>query len=743
MARPFTVLALCIIIFLMIRNGLGFGLYALSPAEETLLGGDRVELSGYLNKIEYSKSNILLYLSDSIASFDSIEYPAGTVILKTPTENEVNPGYEIGGLIFAHGKWDELSHATNPGQFDEYSYYKSMGVDGRVVGAIEYEDHSQASYYRTFLAGLRQSLSDSIDRSILCEEDRGLLKAMVLGDRSALDSDLKEAYKKAGIIHLISISGLHITMIGMGLYRLLRRCRQSILRSSLISGLAITGYVFMTGASVSSLRAAISFIILLGAEVLGRTSDALNTLSLAASLLLISDPGLLANSGFLLSFSSVLGISLFISPAPAFSKREKLLSALRAGFGLWLFTLPVILSVYYEFPLYSVFINMVAVALSPALLITGLGGAFAGMVLSPMGDALFLVSGLMMGINKILTRISSALPFSVVIAGRPDMVRIILYYLGLAALVNFRKKQTGKLNHKIIIITCMLALILINPRMETSITFLDVGQGDSILIRCDNGSNIMIDAGSGNVSSVGKNRIIPCLKSYGLGKIDRLILTHPDSDHINAVDEILNSNIEVGEILIAEVHSKDEAIIKLREKVFDKNEYSINKTNIHYIQRGDMFTEGNSTFNVLYPRGESSPEINSVSEPDMELFDENDRNATSIVVEMTCGDTKAIFTGDLEKEGETILVNSGLLEDVDILKVAHHGSKYSTSEELLKLTTPEIAVISCGKKNSYGHPHKETLDRLAAAGCEILTTPECGAIEVYIGREVCYNRTVT
>ncbi len=105
----------------------------------------------------------------------------------------------------------------------------------------------------------------------------------------------------------------------------------------------------------------------------------------------------------------------------------------------------------------------------------------------------------------------------------------------------------------------------------------------------------------------------------------------------------------------------------------------------------------------------------------------------SVVVEMCQGDTKALFTGDLEKEGEEELIKSGLLEDIDILKVAHHGSKYSTSEEFLRLTKPEIAVISCGRKNSYGHPHKETIRRLTYAGCRILTTPECGAVELAFG----------
>ncbi|MBR5337097.1 MAG: DNA internalization-related competence protein ComEC/Rec2 [Lachnospiraceae bacterium] len=692
---------------------------------------------------------VLLFLSDSTVSSDSHEYSAGTVILKIPDETPASD-FEIGGWIRGEGKWNEFTHATNPGQFDEYDYYKSIGVDGKITGSVLYTDNTDASHFKTFLSSLRRSLSGSIDGSLMGEEEKAVLKAMILGDRSELTTDLKELYKNAGIIHLISISGLHITIIGMGLYRLIRRFGCSFVRGAAISALIMTAYVIMTGASVSSIRAIISFLILLGAEITGRTGDPLNTLSLAASVLLLSDPGLLLNTGFRLSFASVLGISLFISPQDPRSGPARLAAALRAGFGLWLFTLPVILSVYYEFPLYSVLFNLIAVTLSPLLLVSGLAGAFTGMVIPAAGDVFFLISGSIIRLNDTLTHVSSVLPCSVIVAGSPGVITVILYYLGIAALLFLKKREVVKLNDeitnrsvalrftglRILITSAMLALILIHPRRDTCITFLDVGQGDSILIRCANGSNIMIDAGSGNVSAPGKNRILPCLRSYGVANIDRLILTHPDSDHINAVDEVLDSNIEVGEILIAEVHSNDEAIIKLHDKVSSHNEYSINKINIRYIQRGDMFFEGNTSFNVLYPQGESNSDINSVSDRDIDLQTENDRNTTSIVIEMTEGDTRALFTGDLEKEGETILINSGLLEDVDILKVAHHGSKYSTTEEFLRNITPEIAIISCGKKNSYGHPHKETLDRLAAAGCKIYSTPSGGALEVEIGYEV-------
>lgn len=740
MARPFTVIAICIMGFLIIRNAIGGSPFKTYPAEEVLTSGQDVNLTGYLNKIEFSKGKSALYLRDATVSFDSKEYPAGCVILNIKEETD----FHIGSFIGGYGKAFILDHGTNPGEFDEYNYYKSIGIDLILEGEVEWEDSEGASSFLTFLSRVRRDLSVSIDRSPLEEDEEAILKAMVLGDRSKLTPEIKSLYKNAGIIHLISISGLHISIIGMGLYRLLRRLKCTFGEAGIIAGLVMVGFVLMTGGNVSSRRALVAFVLMIGSEVFGRTSDPVNTLSLAAAVLLISGPYLLYNTGFLLSFASVLGIGLFVERTTARTTREKILSALKVSAGLWLFTLPVIVSVYFEYPLYSIFVNLIVVTLSPVLLTGGILGALSGLISPFAGMPFFIPAGLVIKVNNALTDLVSALPGAVVISGSPGWIKIVLYYVGIGVLLYIRKKE--KLNKKLtkdsgnlratglktLIIGAMISLIMFNPRLGTKITFLDVGQGDSILIRCGNGSNIMIDSGSGNVNNVGEKRVIPCLKAYGVSRIDRFIITHPDADHINALDEILASNIEVGEILVALVQSKDETNKKLFDKVEKLNENSFNKTKIRFVQRGDSFEEGETSFKVIFPGSGGIESVDSVSNFDIDNAVENQRNALSVVVEMCQGNTKVLFTGDLEKEGEEELINSGLLEDIDILKVAHHGSKYSTSEEFLRQTKPEIAVISCGRKNSYGHPHKETIRRLSDAGCRILTTPECGAVELVV-----------
>lgn len=740
MARPFAVLAICIIGFLIIRNVIGGSPFKTFPAEEHLSSGQKVSTGGYLNKIEFSKGKSALYLRDATVSFGSKEYPAGCVILNIKEEAD----FHIGSYIRGYGKAYVPEHGTNPGEFDEYNYYKSIGIDLLIEGEVTGEDSQGSSRFLTFLSGVRRALSASIDDSFLKEDEGAVLKAMVLGNKSELTPEIKSLYKNAGIIHLISISGLHISIIGMGIYRLLRRLKCTFGEAGIISGLVMVGFVLMTGFGVSSRRALIAFIVVLGAEFFGRTNNPVNTLSLAAILLLISGPYLLYNTGFLLSFASVLGISLFSERTGALKPKERIVSALKVSAGLWLFTLPVIVAVYFEFPLYSIFVNLIVVALSPVLLSGGILGAVLGLISPLTAMPFFFLAGLLIKFNNLLTDLVSALPGAVVMAGSPGWIKILLYYAGIGGLLYITRKE--KLNSKLtktktglrttgmkaLIIGAMLSLLLFNPRLGTRITFLDVGQGDSILIRCGNGSNIMIDSGSGNVNKVGERRVIPCLKAYGIRRIDRFIITHPDADHINALDEILASNIEVGEILVALVQSKDETNKKLFDKVEKLNENSFNKTRIRFVQRGDSFGEGETSFKVIFPGPAGIEYVDSVSNSDIENVGENQRNALSVVVEMCQGDTKALFTGDLEKEGEEELINSGLLEDIDILKVAHHGSKYSTSEEFLRQTKPEIAVISCGRKNSYGHPHKETIRRLSDAGCRILTTPECGAVELVI-----------
>ncbi len=247
------------------------------------------------------------------------------------------------------------------------------------------------------------------------------------------------------------------------------------------------------------------------------------------------------------------------------------------------------------------------------------------------------------------------------------------------------------------------------------ITFLDVGQGDSIFIKNGKGMTVLIDGGSTDEKSVGKYRIIPFLKSKGVGTLDYIVVTHADSDHMNGIVELLEKRKESGIKINHLVLPKTTLIEENYEKLVNLAEE--NKISILYIKAGDKFKEGSFEMTCLHPTMDFSPD---------------NTNSYSVVLQLEYGKFKALFTGDLEKNGEDLLLESGKLEDIFLLKVAHHGSKYSTKEEFLNIVNPELAIISSGKDNSYGHPHKELLERLENVGSKIMSTTEYGGITVKI-----------
>lgn len=252
---------------------------------------------------------------------------------------------------------------------------------------------------------------------------------------------------------------------------------------------------------------------------------------------------------------------------------------------------------------------------------------------------------------------------------------------------------------------------------ELQITMLDVGQGDGIYIKTPQGRHFFIDGGSSDVSNVGTYRIEPYLESQGVAELDYVFVSHGDSDHISGIEEML-ANQEFG----IRIHT----IVLSNENVIDEAQYalaelaSINKTKVVVMEAGDKIIEEISS--------DKQMKVTCIAPAD--AFEGEIGNASSMVLDLQYGEFDMLFTGDLEKEGETAVTESGELRDYDVLKVGHHGSKNATSEEFLEQVKPEIALISAGKDNSYGHPALETIERLENVGCKVYSTQECGAITI-------------
>lgn len=237
---------------------------------------------------------------------------------------------------------------------------------------------------------------------------------------------------------------------------------------------------------------------------------------------------------------------------------------------------------------------------------------------------------------------------------------------------------------------------------------LDVGQGDCVFWKLPDGTTFLSDGGSTSVTDVGNYRIAPFLKAEGVCRIDYLLISHMDQDHISGLKELLeDGSIQVGQALLPGLQVKDDAYLEMEALLENANVEKI------FLNSGDRAERGSYSMRCLWPPTEGQTD---------------DRNEMSLVMEVEYGAFRMLLTGDIDEQTERRLAASGQLESVDVLKVAHHGSRYSSTTEFLQQVTPAVSLISCSATNRYGHPGQETLVRLREADSAVRITKNCGAI---------------
>lgn len=682
---------------------------------------------------------LVLYLKDL-----SGKEPPGEKVICYLRSGQDEP--RMGSRVTLTGKLKTFERATNPGQFDTYSFYQISGISYRLNQAIILEQSIEYDYCKESLYRFRRFLA-GIFAENLPEKESALMQTMLLGEKGELDSEWKAIYQRNGIAHILAISGLHVSMLGMGLFRLLRKCGVPMKLAAVLAAFALLLYGTMTGFSVSAVRAIVMFSIHMLSIVAERTYDLLTALAVAAVLLLLEQPMYFYHSGFIFSFGCVLGITLLV---PALTERRKpladpvrgkmeqvFLSALAIG----VITFPVYLWFYYQFPPYSIFLNLLVIPLMSYLMVSGLLLLPIGMLCKPIAVPFaYLISGVFR-VYETACSYSEQLPGHILNLGRPEIWQLVLYLTALFLIAVLRKKISLLLRW--LIMTAAVFVLTLRPGGGLELTFLDVGQGDGIYVKSEDGSRFLIDGGSSSVSNVGEYRLIPFLKYQGTNCLKAVFVTHPDEDHCNGVKELLEqgeeNGIRVECLVLPDIGdgSRQEAYHALETAAIEA------AVPVQYISAGQQIRAGELTLTCLHPE---------------KGYESDEANEYSIVLDLSYGDFHALLTGDLEGEGEQCLLDSCQAEEREerspdacqtgesigagaygytVLKVAHHGSAYSTSEKFLQHFSPCYAVISCGANNSYGHPHKELLDRLKEAGVTVLRTDEVGAIEVKVkGEEV-------
>lgn len=760
--------------------------------------GDRelpCTVSGKIKEIKTDGLSDTYYImADSIVSSEfAYKGKIGIVIYTSAgKERKNNPGntdhiyldYINGDYICMSGTVSVPDSATNPGTFDQYIYLRNKGYYLCISnGTIESGNHRPYSI-EGFLYGIKNRCTKIIDNSF-DSESAGIVKAMLVADKSTLDKNIKKLYSENGIAHIMAISGVHVAIIGMTLYGFLRKLRIGRFISGTFSIAIIVLYGIMTGMSSSTERAVIMLILSIAAEYFGRKTDAPTSMGFAMIIMVLGNPYVILDAGFQLSFAAITGVTVvapqlrkllrmfkrFIKEADEKKKQKhkkimslrkmiiKLIDALVVGIASFITTTPVIIYYYYQFPPYSIFINLIVIPLvslivggSILVVLTGLFFTGAAVVMT------YPVRLILFG-YKYLCIFASGLPGASVLVGHISIGMVFVYYLSVVLIFAIlRMIRIGKTEREGPILYLMLAAVFFltvvyevySYDKSLKIVYMDVGQGDGVLLRTSGHGGILIDGGSSSNKRVGEYVMVPVLKYYGVSEVEYAFVSHGDVDHVSGLEYLLNeeqSGVHVVNLVLPEYGDQD-ALQEL------KSEATANNVNIIYMKPGDNITYNHQhaeTINIecLYPdeeAGQGVLDTNNLSmilkttitwdvrEADIENLNKSSDSNASLSL---------LFVGDAGIAAEKRLIelygkNSlGEISDsiaCDILKVGHHGSRNSSGSDFLKRVSAMYGIISCGKDNRYGHPHAETLERLKMADTKYMTTKEHGAIILSIER---------
>ena len=633
----------------------------------------------------------------------------------------------------------------NPGQFNRRIYESGKKIDFYLENPTVLEVKEQRSGVREVVEIWKTEMMNRCEK-IYPDEEAGILEAMLFGEKSELSGDIKELYQAAGISHVLVISGLHISLLALAVAGILRRLGFPMPVWVILSVGVLAGYGILIGQPTTAVRALLMFFVLQGARLLGRSYDLLSALAFSGILMLLDNPDLILDGGCRLSFCAVIGVGWYVSEKNkifrSIGEKEKrknrgkggkgssagaILENIRAGWDLWLFTLPVMLDTFYQVSVVGILWNLVAIPLLPVIIASGgLGVVLAGWNIF-LGSLAGSPAYGMLQLYQEIGNISEKLPGGMWTPGQPSKPVIAGYYLVIFLLVLVEKQlikrekrwKIRKIFPGMELCSMLLLLLLMaHPwQQREKITFLDVGQGDASMLQ-SGGQTLLLDGGSTSQKNVGTYVILPYIKQQGISCLEAVVLTHTDQDHINGVTEVLEEGkkgwLTVKNLMYPywmEGTEQGKQLKKLAEEA---------GASCRKIRAGDRLTIGKAEAVVLYPK-----EQEKIAEP----------NAGSLVLFWKWEGVRAMFTGDLPEEKERELLQN--LPACEILQVGHHGSATSTCREFLEQVQPSLAVISCAMKNRYGHPSPDTVERLKKTGCEIRYTMRSGAITIRKrGREI-------
>jgi len=556
-----------------------------------------------------------------------------------------------------------------------------------------------------------------------------MMNALLLGTDDQMDADLSDAYRMFGLVHLLVVSGMHVAVVFGTLFYLLRRIGMVREHASLLILILLPMYVVITGAEPSIVRSGITAgCVLLFTLMKKRKLPVSDSISIACLLMVFYDPSVVYDLGFQLSFT-VTFVVLIAGPMVIRSYQSPMLRMIVLSLICELATFPIIVPNFYQLSLAGIllsifFVPFITFVILPLCAV----GYFITLLFSDLsGFFSYTVDTLLFVPHQFLLYLSRHMPMQLTygaLSGWQIGISVVLIFITLIVWEYFRSIQS--VFALLVPFFLIYGMVWTTDQLDTrgSVTFLDVGQGDSILIRLPhNGGNVLIDTG-GTIEfgqekwrernrpfEVGRDVVLRELLALRATHLEALVLTHRDADHVEGLKGIAGK-IAIHQLLISPYHNpnaKDRALFELM--VHDG-------TTINDLHSGMTMKMGNAAFHVLSPSRQSK-----------------ESNDNSVVFHVTLGGKEWIFTGDLSQTGEKELLERYPHIDADVLKLGHHGSRTSTSEEWLTHLSPTVGIISSGKGNRYGHPHQEVIEKLSEHSVRVLRTDQLGAIRFWFNQQ--------
>lgn len=703
-----------------------------SMLEYTILNNKKSKLDTYIGKpiiiqcVIVDKANNKDAYTELKAKYiviidKNFTYCNENIILRYRGKNN----YEFGDLVKITGDVKDFSGKRNYGDFDFKKYFKSKKISKIVnIKDIKLISKNNNNFMLTFLFKSKEKVRRII-YDILPKEQSSILFGMLTGDKEDIEKSTLEGFKKTGIAHILSVSGLHIGFVLLLLRLVLKPLKLSNKSKYAIIIFILTYYVFIIGAPVSAVRAFIMLVVLIVGKLLNRDYSLLSSASFAMLIMLIINPLVIHEPGFVISFAcvySIGGLYEFV-----YNKLKNIHRYIREplaiSLSVWLGITPVLAYYFNYISFGSIFLNILAVPITFFITAIGFVGVIVGSINSLLATYVFSLDFYTIKAFTYITELASEIPFIGMNIPRLPLHIYVIYYLVLVYIVFLSKSILLRNYRKHSIYVCTTALLMVTllnimPSSFLRVIFLDVGQGDSSCIITPSKKVILVDGGGGYKKSkyyynVGKNITVPALLNLGVWSIDTVVVTHAHDDHMEGLLEVINT-FKVNNIIFPDVEYDNSDISKNYNELINlcKNK----GVKVAYLNKGDVVeVDKDISMEIIHPN--------------LRLIKGtvSDINNNSLVFKLSYRKFEAIYTGDIEHDAERQLTLESM--ECDVLKVPHHGSKSSSTNNFINNVRPKYCIISVGK-NSFGHPDKEVVSRLEDISNKVFRTDKNGAVQI-------------